>query len=649
MNRITLALLIWCGSNLQLANGIELLFGDPRNAGSPVNGPLTDHSHLSADGQSLYVARGTLFQRTKMYVSERSGVDGQSWGPLRALSQNVSDDGSIGVPTLTADELSIFYSDQTARWGPILREGLGGGDIWTNRRSTADSGWETATNIGAPVNSEYLESDPSISADGLSLFFTSDRPGGFGAHDIWTSRRASIHSEWEEPLNLGPTVNGPDSDWTPSISHDGLTLFYATRGAQLPDLWVTSRTTLDGDWGAPVSLGRKINTSFAEIAPQLSADGSTFYYSHYVGNEEFDVFSVPLLPFETVSVRTGSEAYSEDFDGLGINSNSRGTILPTGWTVSDNETVFSNATDLAFPVSRSFGSGGNPILNAGAQGDSDRTLAIGARDRVEGGMIQLLADVAGGDATSIQLKFDIEAWDARNSSRTDDPGEAAFQVHVDIDRGDGYKPLADLGTVTTGVLATPTDDYLNGNAAENRVSFDSGQVDGSIPAGSKLRLHWHIDRDAQTNNWVFGLDNVNLALFDTSVTVDIDALSAEVRAGTNNPLFDLNGDGFVDDTDRTIWVQDIAGTFFGDADLNKEVNFADFLAVSNAFGGDGGWSQGDFDGNGSIDFPDFLVLSGNFGSTAQAAAVPEPTATSLVLIGMLGLIGCGRKGRRRHY
>ena len=86
----------------------------------------------------------------------------------------------------------------------------------------------------------------------------------------------------------------------------------------------------------------------------------------------------------------------------------------------------------------------------------------------------------------------------------------------------------------------------------------------------------------------------------------------------------------------------------GDANLDGEVNFADFLTLSDHFGEGSrrdprGWSQGDFDGNGEVNFPDFLILSENFGAIAaansSAAAVPEPTGISIALFGLLALIG----------
>ena len=123
-------------------------------------------------------------------------------------------------------------------------------------------------------------------------------------------------------------------------------------------------------------------------------------------------------------------------------------------------------------------------------------------------------------------------------------------------------------------------------------------------------------------------------------SADVDLLSAAIRASNADNVFDINGDEMVDLKDHEHWVtsSDIAGTFFGDTNLDGEVLFNDFLALSASFGGEGGWAEGDFDGNGQVQFSDFLKLSANFGRTSPAiASVPEPASTWLLLLGLVTL------------
>ena len=102
-------------------------------------------------------------------------------------------------------------------------------------------------------------------------------------------------------------------------------------------------------------------------------------------------------------------------------------------------------------------------------------------------------------------------------------------------------------------------------------------------------------------------------------------------------LLDLTGDMVVDDSDPHTWVTDIKQTSYGDANLDGEVNFADFLSLSNHFGQAGGWSEGDFDFSGEVQFSDFLVLADNFGNgVAITTAVPEPSSPEIAVY--LGLI-----------
>ena len=113
----------------------------------------------------------------------------------------------------------------------------------------------------------------------------------------------------------------------------------------------------------------------------------------------------------------------------------------------------------------------------------------------------------------------------------------------------------------------------------------------------------------------------------------MDLLAAELQSERNVDLFDVNSDDMVDFEDRRFWVEELAQTFLGDANLDQEVNFADFLALSNGFGQEGGWGEGDFDGDGETKFADFLMLSENFGKTpGDVAAVPEPSSKMLFVL-----------------
>ena len=128
---------------------------------------------------------------------------------------------------------------------------------------------------------------------------------------------------------------------------------------------------------------------------------------------------------------------------------------------------------------------------------------------------------------------------------------------------------------------------------------------------------------------------------DTVLAIeDLNRLSEEIAINTADSRFDLDRSGSVDLDDRSFWITELKSTTFGDTNLDGEVEFSDFLALSANFGKEGGWAEGDFDGNGQVAFPDFLALSANFGqSVPAAAAVPEPTASLMAAFAMMGLFG----------
>jgi Tol biopolymer transport system component len=138
--------------------------------------------------------------------------------------------------------------------------------------ASRDEKWsEWSTPVLVPnINSAFEDANPAISKDGLSLYFQSVRPGGYGAADIYVAQRISTDLDWNAPVNLGPAINTASFELTPALSRDGHYLFFVSpRATGLADIYVSYRNDVHDDfaWQAPTMLGPEINTSFIDTAP----------------------------------------------------------------------------------------------------------------------------------------------------------------------------------------------------------------------------------------------------------------------------------------------------------------------------------------------------------------------------------------------
>ena len=86
--------------------------------------------------------------------------------------------------------------------------------------------WSAPVNLGPVINTSFIDADPAISKDGLSLYISTDRPGGLGDLDIWVSQRASVDDPWGPPQPLGPNVNSNAADLAPALSPDGHRMYF---------------------------------------------------------------------------------------------------------------------------------------------------------------------------------------------------------------------------------------------------------------------------------------------------------------------------------------------------------------------------------------------------------------------------------------
>ena len=207
-----------------------------------------------------------------------------------------------------------------------------------------------------------------------------------------------------------------------------------------------------------------------------------------------------------------------------------------------------------------------------------------------------------------------------------------------------------LTTVCRNLQELLVNDYELGPSLEGWTLHHANSIssDGNVIVG------YGSNPDGRIEAWRVVLSELSTTLvgdYDMNGLLDsgdIDLLSLAIREGREELTFDLNSDGLVDQNDHRLWVEDVFGTLFGDADLDRNVDFADFLRLSESFGMPGGWAEGDFDGNSLVEFADFTSLSANYGAevaAATVAAVPEPTSRLMFGFATLGLTWCSRRAR----
>ncbi|WP_338767556.1 OmpA family protein [Bernardetia sp. ABR2-2B] len=142
--------------------------------------------------------------------------------------------------------------------------------------------WSEPKNMGDIINTRSWESQASLSADGRTLYFISDRSGGFGRTDIWKSTR-NDRGVWEAPQNLGSQINTAGEEYSPFIHVNGRTLFFSSDthlGFGGFDLFKTEiDENSEKGWTKPQNLGYPINTYTDQQSLFVTADGKTAYYA----------------------------------------------------------------------------------------------------------------------------------------------------------------------------------------------------------------------------------------------------------------------------------------------------------------------------------------------------------------------------------
>ncbi len=243
---------------------------EPENMGDSINSRVSEYfPTISLDGKHLVYTRRVNSINEDFYESDRSGT---GWTRAHALAGEINSPNNEGALNISQDGQLLIFT------GCNFQNGFGSCDLFMSKLTP--TGWSPAENMGPNFNTEFWESAPSLSPDKRDLYFTSNRPGGFGGNDLYVSHRSET-GRWSAPENMGASINTDGDESAPFIHADNNSLYFTSNG--LPgyggdDLFVVRRRP-NGEWGIPENLGYPINTIENEGSLIVAADGKTAFYA----------------------------------------------------------------------------------------------------------------------------------------------------------------------------------------------------------------------------------------------------------------------------------------------------------------------------------------------------------------------------------
>lgn len=278
---------------------------NPVNMGSSINSENQEYSPAFAiDEKTIYITKrmGNLSDNRPnedLYFAE---LNDESWDKVKDIGPPINTIENEGAFSISSDGNYIFFTSCSRNGGK------GQCDIWLT--SKKNNRWDEPKNLQSPINTKYWESQPSISSDGRMLYFSSDRPGGYGGTDIWVSEFSN--SGWSAPKNLGPTVNTSKDEQFPFIHSDNRTLYFSSNGHPglgKSDLYLT-RKDVKLNWETPINMGFPINSRGQDWNLVVARDGKTAYFSsdQLKGFGGLDIYTFQLpekLQAEKVSYLRG--------------------------------------------------------------------------------------------------------------------------------------------------------------------------------------------------------------------------------------------------------------------------------------------------------------------------------------------------------
>ncbi|HLO57833.1 MAG TPA: OmpA family protein [Bacteroidales bacterium] len=227
-----------------MANPVSVKF---TNLGDSVNGTSSNFKAVVSGNGKVILYMNELPFYNAVYFSK---LTLHGWSSPVNITPQIQSDGDQYVTSVSYDGMTLY----------LTREDPFNSDIFVSH--FINGVWSKSVPVaGTNVNTKFWESHASVSKDGSTLFFTSNRKGGYGEMDIYKSVRQT-DGNWGEPINLGPNVNTALNEDTPFITDNDSLLYFSSQGHENMggyDIFVC-KTAPDG-WSSPENIGYPVNTT----------------------------------------------------------------------------------------------------------------------------------------------------------------------------------------------------------------------------------------------------------------------------------------------------------------------------------------------------------------------------------------------------
>jgi hypothetical protein len=290
------------------------------NIGIPINGEFSDFSPvITADQSAMFFTSRRRRTDTNQVSNEFvfSPQDGRHYEDVYVVYKNIKT-GAWEEPELMdfsnprSNQATIGVSGD-GQFLFIYKDNDGDGNIYVSEREGFDYGelkYLGGENTEVDINSPYWETHATLSADGKTLYFVSDRPDGLGGRDIYRSVKLP-NNEWSKALNVGAPINSEYDEDSPFFHPDGKTLYFSSNGNKSMggfDIFF-SKKNVDGTWGTPLNIGYPLNTVGDDVYFSTTIDGKKGYYSssHEGGLGREDIYTIKLdtAIIEPISILKG--------------------------------------------------------------------------------------------------------------------------------------------------------------------------------------------------------------------------------------------------------------------------------------------------------------------------------------------------------